>query len=149
MVPGHQVVGVIEAVGANVALTPGQRVGAAWAHGTCGRCCRPCRRGHENLCERVELTGYTVHGGFAECMLARRLRVPAAEPAMPYARLYGERSVTTVTNNTRADGHAFLQEAAAAQVRVHTPSFPFEALNEALRAVKESRVDGAAVVDMI
>ena len=67
----------------------------------------------------------------------------------PYALLYGERSVTSVTNNTRADGHAFLREAAAAQVRVHTRSFPFEALNEALRAVKESRVDGAAVVDMI
>ncbi len=69
-------------------------------------------------------------------------------PSMPYALIYGERTITSVTNNTRADGRAFLEEAARAGVRVHTHSFAFEATNDALLAVKESRVNGAAVITM-
>src|SRR5258708_4860472 len=50
IVPGHQVVGVVEAVGeACTRLTAGDRVGVAWLHETCGRC-EFCRRGEENLC---------------------------------------------------------------------------------------------------
>ena len=66
VVPGHQVVGEVVALGSACAtLTPGQRVGVAWLHRTCGTCAA-CRRGDENLCERAEFTGMSVDGGFAE-----------------------------------------------------------------------------------
>jgi propanol-preferring alcohol dehydrogenase len=67
---------------------------------------------------------------------------------MPYSLLYGERSVASVTNNTRADGRAFLEEAALANVRVHARPFSFASLHEALCAVQNSHVDGAAVIEM-
>ena len=71
IIPGHQVVGRIEALGAGTqGVSLGQRVGVAWLHGTCGRCAF-CLRGAENLCERADFTGYSVNGGFAEQMLAR------------------------------------------------------------------------------
>jgi propanol-preferring alcohol dehydrogenase len=71
VVPGHQVVGTLEALGAEVTgLSLGQRVGIAWLHGTCGTC-RFCLRGAENLCDAASFTGYSVDGGFAELMLAR------------------------------------------------------------------------------
>jgi propanol-preferring alcohol dehydrogenase len=71
LVPGHQVVGRIDALGSGVsALALGQRVGVAWLHETCGTC-RFCQRGRENLCEAAQFTGYTRDGGFAEKMLAR------------------------------------------------------------------------------
>ncbi|HEY6877776.1 MAG TPA: zinc-dependent alcohol dehydrogenase family protein [Polyangiales bacterium] len=69
--PGHQVVGVVDAVGAQVAPSLlGQRVGVAWLHATCGHC-RFCLSQRENLCEHARFTGYTEAGGFAERMLAR------------------------------------------------------------------------------
>jgi len=71
IIPGHQVVGHVEALGAGVdRLAIGQRVGVAWLHGTCG-ICRHCLARRENLCERATFTGYTQPGGFAERMLAR------------------------------------------------------------------------------
>jgi propanol-preferring alcohol dehydrogenase len=69
VVPGHQVVGVVEALGATCTrLALGDRVGVAWLHRTCGEC-GPCRRGDENLCERAEFTGWTVDGGFADAIV--------------------------------------------------------------------------------
>jgi propanol-preferring alcohol dehydrogenase len=66
VIPGHQVVGRVETLGANVnGLEVGQRVGLAWLHRTCGKC-RFCRMARENLCEQPEFTGWTVNGGFAE-----------------------------------------------------------------------------------
>jgi propanol-preferring alcohol dehydrogenase len=71
LVPGHQVVGRIDALGSDVqGLALGQRVGVAWLHETCGRC-RFCLRGAENLCDAAAFSGYTRDGGFAERMLAR------------------------------------------------------------------------------
>lgn len=71
IVPGHQVVGTVDAIGQDVRdVRIGQRVGVAWLHATCGRC-RYCVRGAENLCTAAEFTGYTQPGGFAERMLAR------------------------------------------------------------------------------
>ncbi len=61
VIPGHQVVGTVEATG--------ERVGVAWLHCTCG-VCRYCTRGRENLCDRAEFTGWTCDGGFAEYMTA-------------------------------------------------------------------------------
>jgi len=65
LIPGHQVVGVVEALGANCErLHVGARVGVAWLRGTCGRCVH-CRAGRENLCESARFTGYHEHGGYA------------------------------------------------------------------------------------
>jgi len=70
VIPGHQVVGIIEKIGGNVTgLNIGDRVGVAWLHRTCGEC-RYCRSGRENLCERADFTGWTVDGGYAEYVTA-------------------------------------------------------------------------------
>lgn len=66
IVPGHQVVGVIDALGAGCRrLAIGQRAGVAWLRHTCGTC-RFCRAGRENLCEQSRFTGYHADGGYAE-----------------------------------------------------------------------------------
>lgn len=66
VVPGHQVVGRVEAMGSAARrFRAGDRVGVAWLRRTCGTC-EACRRGRENLCERSEFTGYHADGGFAD-----------------------------------------------------------------------------------
>lgn len=71
VVPGHQVVGTITAVGSAVgSLSLGDRVGVAWIAGTCGTC-RFCRSGRENLCDTSTFTGWDRNGGFALAMTAR------------------------------------------------------------------------------
>jgi propanol-preferring alcohol dehydrogenase len=73
VVPGHQVVGRVVDAGASVGRTrPGDRVGVAWLHRTCG-VCRWCRGGRENLCPAATFTGWDVDGGYAE-----RVAVPEA-----------------------------------------------------------------------
>jgi len=70
IVPGHQVVGAIDAVGEGVSeIELHQRVGAAWLHWACGRC-DYCRRGQENLCPDARFTGQHADGGLAEMMIA-------------------------------------------------------------------------------
>ncbi|MGH7577997.1 MAG: zinc-dependent alcohol dehydrogenase family protein [Longimicrobiales bacterium] len=70
LIPGHQIVGVIEEVGANVeGFRAGQRVGVPWLGWTCGHC-RYCRAGDENLCDEARFTGYHIDGGFAAFALA-------------------------------------------------------------------------------
>lgn len=70
LIPGHEVVGIVERLGANVnALALGMRVGLPWLGGTCGSC-RYCQQGHENLCDRPEFTGRTRDGGFATHVVA-------------------------------------------------------------------------------
>jgi alcohol dehydrogenase, propanol-preferring len=66
VVPGHQVVGRVEATGSSAhRFRIGDRVGIAWLRRTCGAC-DACRRGRENLCEQSEFTGYHADGGFAD-----------------------------------------------------------------------------------
>lgn len=68
--PGHQVVGVIEAVGDGAKQHAiGRRVGIAWLHSTDGTC-EYCRASKENLCDNPTFTGWTVDGGYAEYALA-------------------------------------------------------------------------------
>src|SRR5262245_56611245 len=58
VVPGHEVVGRVDAVGAGVTgFARGERVGIAWLQGTCGAC-RFCRDGRENLCAEGRFTGW-------------------------------------------------------------------------------------------
>jgi propanol-preferring alcohol dehydrogenase len=69
-VPGHEVVGVVAAVGAGcLRFPPGARVGVPWLHATCGHCTW-CTSQRENLCESARFTGQTVDGGYAEFILA-------------------------------------------------------------------------------
>lgn len=66
LIPGHQIVGVVESLGGNVTnFRVGDRVGVPWLNWTCGTC-EFCRRGEENLCDNAKFTGYNVDGGFAE-----------------------------------------------------------------------------------
>ncbi|MGH9279525.1 MAG: zinc-dependent alcohol dehydrogenase family protein [Acidimicrobiales bacterium] len=73
VVPGHEVVGVVDAVGPGASrLAVGARVGVAWLRWTCGQC-RFCRRGRENLCVSPRFTGWDDDGGFAEyCVVDER-----------------------------------------------------------------------------
>ncbi len=87
--PGHEVVGVVDALGAGATrFRPGDRVGVAWLGRTDGSC-RFCRQGRENLCLHPSFTGWDVDGGYAEqCLVdeAYAYRIPdglADESAAP------------------------------------------------------------------
>lgn len=70
VIPGHEIVGRIEALGEGVTgLRIGDRVGIPWLGWTCGDC-RFCRAGRENLCERARFTGWQIDGGYAEYAVA-------------------------------------------------------------------------------
>ncbi len=70
LVLGHEIVGVVEAVGEGAArFVRGDRVGVPWLGSTCGRC-RYCASGSENLCDDARFTGYDLDGGFAEMAVA-------------------------------------------------------------------------------
>jgi propanol-preferring alcohol dehydrogenase len=84
VIPGHQIVGVIDALGANVSHhKEGDRVGIAWLNSTDGSC-EYCVRGLENLCVSGRFTGYDVDGGYAEYTL-----VPA-EFCYPIPRVFDD-----------------------------------------------------------
>jgi D-arabinose 1-dehydrogenase-like Zn-dependent alcohol dehydrogenase len=70
-VPGHEVIGIIDAIGSGIARwAPGQRVGVGWHGGHCGYC-DSCRRGDSFACQTSsEVTGVTYDGGYAEYMIA-------------------------------------------------------------------------------
>ncbi|MGD8368460.1 MAG: alcohol dehydrogenase catalytic domain-containing protein, partial [Desulfobacterales bacterium] len=68
VIPGHEVVGRVDRLGAGVAAwKEGDRVGVGWIHSACGRC-RHCREGEENLCRAFLATGRDADGGYAEWM---------------------------------------------------------------------------------
>jgi len=70
IVPGHEVVGRVVGVGADVQrFRIGERVGIPWLGWTCG-VCRYCRSERENLCDTPKFTGYQINGGYAEYALA-------------------------------------------------------------------------------
>ncbi|WP_119269904.1 zinc-dependent alcohol dehydrogenase family protein [Phyllobacteriaceae bacterium SYSU D60010] len=70
LVPGHEIVGYVEEIGAGVAgFELGQRVGIPWLGHTCGQCAY-CLSGHENLCNQPLFTGYTRDGGYATHAIA-------------------------------------------------------------------------------
>jgi propanol-preferring alcohol dehydrogenase len=81
IIPGHQVVGVVDALGEDVeTLNVGERVGVAWLRETCGNC-PDCTRGDENLCESSRFTGFHADGGYAEYTVVREdfaYRIPEA-----------------------------------------------------------------------
>jgi len=69
LIPGHQIVGVVEALGPGVThLSPGERVGVGWLAWACGQC-EFCLRGEENLCPKARFTGLHTDGGYAQYAL--------------------------------------------------------------------------------
>jgi propanol-preferring alcohol dehydrogenase len=272
LTPGHEIVGRVLARGDSVRnFSPGDRVGVPWLARSCGRC-RYCRAGAENLCDRVQLTGCNVDGGYARHAVAdaryclqiparysdreaapllcagligyrayracgdasciglygfgaaahliaqvaraqgRRvfaltrpgdlpaqrfarelgaewaggsdetppdyldaaiLFAPAGElipvalravrkggrvvcagihmsqvPSFPYELLWGERSISSIANLTRADGQDFMALAADLDLRPATTSYALTDANVALADLREGRVKGAAVLEV-
>ncbi|MBT0782119.1 zinc-dependent alcohol dehydrogenase family protein [Paracoccus sp. pheM1] len=80
IIPGHEIVGRIEALGPGVTgLALGQRVGIPWLGHACGAC-PYCRDGRENLCDAPGFTGYTRDGGYATAAIAdARFAFPLGE----------------------------------------------------------------------
>jgi propanol-preferring alcohol dehydrogenase len=71
MIPGHQVVGLVEKCGDEVTrFKEGDRVGVAWVFSACGKC-EFCSRDEENLCPSFQATGRDANGGYAEYMRAK------------------------------------------------------------------------------
>jgi D-arabinose 1-dehydrogenase-like Zn-dependent alcohol dehydrogenase len=82
-VPGHEVAGVIDAVGSGVAgWEPGHRVGVGWNGGYCGHC-DPCRRGDFFACVTGPVTGITFDGGYAEYLIAPASAVARMPDELP------------------------------------------------------------------
>jgi propanol-preferring alcohol dehydrogenase len=90
LVPGHQVVGVVDALGSGVrGLREGDRVGVPWLGWTCGTCSY-CAAGQENLCDDARFTGYHLDGGYADrCVADARYAfpLPAGYPDLQAAPL--------------------------------------------------------------
>jgi propanol-preferring alcohol dehydrogenase len=262
IVPGHQIVGIVEAAAPGVDLAIGTRVGISWLGGTDGTC-RFCMEGRENLCDHPVFTGYDLDGGYAKTVIARAdfahplderlddlhvapllcagiigfraIRVAGVQPgehvglygfgssahlALPMLKswgctvsvvsrganhrdwvgdenarppklldravtfapagavvvaalgalrkggvvainaihldciprldydslLWGEREIRSVTNMTRVDARDFLELAANIDLKPAATSFTLDQANDALRAVKDDRIDGAAVI---
>lgn len=71
VIPGHEIVGIVDALGEGVAqFKPGERVGVPWLGSTCGAC-EYCQSQRENLCDAPQFTGYTRPGGFATHVVAK------------------------------------------------------------------------------
>jgi D-arabinose 1-dehydrogenase-like Zn-dependent alcohol dehydrogenase len=84
-VPGHEVAGIVERVGAGVSQwTVGQRVGVGWNGGYCG-VCAPCRRGELFACVTNQVTGLTYDGGYADYMVAPASAIASIPPELTAA----------------------------------------------------------------
>jgi len=105
VVPGHQVVGVVDALGSDVpGWALGDRAGLTWLAGTDGTC-RFCRTGRENLCDAATFTGWDLDGGYAEAVeeLARatheRLTLEVLLSARPLADEHQRRPLVAVSEH--------------------------------------------------
>src|ERR1700734_872841 len=114
IVPGHEIVGRVDAVGEEVDLKPGARVGVAWLGHTDGTCSY-CLRGQENLCDAPLFTGYTRDGGYATHTLAEADFVfplsddldPVATAPLLCAGLIGWRSLKLAGDGRVIGGYGF------------------------------------------
>jgi propanol-preferring alcohol dehydrogenase len=115
IVPGHEIVGRVDLVGADVTTHRiGDRVGIPWLGYTCG-VCRFCKQGRENLCDHPLFTGYTRDGGFATHTIAdARYAFPLGEEGddvsiapLLCAGLIGWRSLVMAGNAERLGIYGF------------------------------------------
>jgi propanol-preferring alcohol dehydrogenase len=114
-VPGHEIVGIVEATGADVdPARLGRRVGVPWLGHTCGACAY-CRQSAENLCDSPLFTGYTRDGGFATHTIADAGYAfdldadadPVATAPLLCAGLIGWRSLKKAGDGTRLGLYGF------------------------------------------
>jgi propanol-preferring alcohol dehydrogenase len=115
VVPGHEIVGIVEAIGTGVtALEPGRRVGVPWLGHTCGVC--PYCLGHrENLCDQPVFTGHGRDGGFASHVVADAgyafpldgFDDPVAAAPLMCAGLIGWRSLKLAGEGSRVGLYGF------------------------------------------
>lgn len=128
LIPGHQIVGRVEKIGAEVVgFSIGDRIGVPWLGGSCNHCAF-CLRGEENLCDNALYTGYQINGGFAEyCVADSRFcfPIPSDYPdlqAAPLlcAGLIGYRSLR-MTGDARVLG--FYGFGAAAHILIQVARF--------------------------
>jgi D-arabinose 1-dehydrogenase-like Zn-dependent alcohol dehydrogenase len=81
-VPGHEIIGIVDAVGPDVIrCKPGQRVGIGWYGGHCGHC-EPCRRGDLVACQKLSIPGVTYDGGYAEYVVAPEQAIAAVPDSL-------------------------------------------------------------------
>ena len=114
LVPGHEIVGIVESCGEETSLAPGRRVGIPWLGHTCG-CCSYCESGRENLCDHPGFTGYTRDGGFATHVVADEAYAfpldgfadPVAAAPLMCAGLIGWRSLKMVGEGRRIGIYGF------------------------------------------
>ncbi|RUP00446.1 zinc-dependent alcohol dehydrogenase family protein [Hyphomicrobium sp.] len=115
IVPGHEIVGVVEAIGADVTdHRIGQRVGVPWLGHTCGHCSY-CLSHRENLCDFPLFTGYTRDGGFATHVIAdaefafpmEGFADPVAAAPLMCAGLIGWRSLRMAGSGKRIGIYGF------------------------------------------
>jgi propanol-preferring alcohol dehydrogenase len=115
IIPGHEIVGIVEAVGAGVVdRPPGMRVGAPWLAHTCG-VCRYCASGRENLCDYPQFAGYSRDGGFATHHVAEAAYTfpmpdfsdPVAAAPLLCAGLIGWRALTAAGEGRRIGLYGF------------------------------------------
>ncbi len=146
VVPGHEIVGRVDAVGPGVTdLRLGDRVGIPWLGGTCG-VCPYCRDGRENLCDHPVFTGYTRDGGFATAAVAdARYAFPLGEAGgdvalapLLCAGLIGWRSLSLAGDGRRiglygfgASAHIVAQVAAWQGRSVHAFTRPGDTATQA------------------
>ncbi len=125
LIPGHQIVGTIEQLGAAVtSFNIGQRIGIPWLGSSCG-ICSFCLSGRENLCDQARFTGYQIDGGFAEyCVANHQFCFPipqgySDEQAAPLfcAGLIGYRSYLKTTDAKHLGLYGF---GAAAHILIQT-----------------------------
>lgn len=114
IIPGHEIVGIVEAMGASVTQPAvGMRVGIPWLGHTCGHCAY-CASGAENLCDTPVFTGYTRDGGFATHVVADAAFVfplavddPVAAAPLMCAGLIGWRSLSIAGEGRRIGFYGF------------------------------------------
>jgi propanol-preferring alcohol dehydrogenase len=115
LVPGHQIVGTVEAKGDGATrFQPGNRVGVPWLGWTDGTC-PYCRSGRENLCDHARFMGYDINGGYAEYTVADErfcFPLPAGYPDLQVAPLLcagliGYRAYTMIGDARRLGLYGF------------------------------------------
>ena len=153
IIPGHEIVGRIEAVGSGVTnFQRGERVGIPWLGHTCGRC--PYSPGRtENLCDAPKFTGYQIDGGYAELAVAEAaycFRLPdtyddlSAAPLL-CAGLIGYRALRMAGDAKRLGIYGFGAAAhIVAQVALFQGRSVYAFTGRATRRLRVSRANSAA-----
>jgi propanol-preferring alcohol dehydrogenase len=206
IVPGHQIIGRVDALGAGVTrFALGDRVGVPWLYSACGQC-DYCRRGRENLCDEARFTGQHADGGFAQYMVVpahfayaipdgfpdeqaapllcagiigyRSLRLSEIEPgarlglygfgasahvAIQVARHWGCKvyvftrspehrrhalDLGAVWAGQAQDAEELLRLAAGIPIHTDVELYPLQQANAVLQRLKQSKVRGAAVLQV-